>query len=100
MQWNVDSPQDLKDHHPRMGKSRTASNDEELANLIGDRWQTAAEIQRLSGGDTLNVVKTLDRLWEAGRIDRETQAIGIGVRRKGGGAEFRRIRYRRKPHMP
>jgi len=28
------------------------------------------------------------------------QAISIGVRRKGGGAQFYRIRYRRKSNVP
>ncbi|MBW7974386.1 hypothetical protein [Bradyrhizobium sp. BR 10289] len=64
--------------------------------LMDSEWQTAAQIQRLSGGDTLEVAKSLDRLWEAGRIDRETQEIGIGARRKSGGIQLRRIRYRRR----
>ena len=72
--------------------------DGRLAKLVGREWQTAAEIQRLSGGETLEVAKTLDRLWESGLIERETLDIGIGARRKveelncaasGTGANFR-----------
>lgn len=74
-----------------------ASFDVKLTDLVGDEWQTAPQIQRLSGGETLIVAKALDRLWEAGRIDRETREIGIGAKRKSSGAQFRRIRYRRTP---
>ncbi|MDA9392448.1 hypothetical protein CO683_24490 [Bradyrhizobium ottawaense] len=81
-------------------KSLNISFDEKLARIMSFEWQTAAQIQRLSGGGTLEVVKALDRLWDAGRIDREAQALSIGVRRKGGGAQFHRIRYRRKPTVP
>ena len=79
-----------------MEKHRSGSFDEKLGDLLSSEWQTAAQIQRLSGGETLEVVKTLDRLWEAGLIDRDAQELGIGARRKGGGLQFRRIRYRRK----
>jgi hypothetical protein len=48
----------------------------------------------------LEVAKTLDRLWEGGLIERETLDIGIGARRKDGGAQLRRIRYRRKMSKP
>jgi hypothetical protein len=80
-----------------MDKDRSVSLGEKLEGLVGDEWQTAAQIQRLSGGETLEVAKMLDRLWEVGRIDRETLDIGIGAKRRGGGSLFRRIRYRRKP---
>lgn len=70
--------------------------DDKLTELLGYEWQTAADIQRLSGGKTLEVAKTLDRLWERGLIDREMLDVGIGVRRKGGGIPLRRLRYRRK----
>ncbi|MBP1294222.1 hypothetical protein [Bradyrhizobium elkanii] len=71
-----------------------------LAELVSREWQTAAEIQRMSGGETPEVAKTLDRLWEGGLIERETLDIGIGARRKGGGAQLRRIRYMRRMSKP
>jgi hypothetical protein len=69
--------------------------DERLVHLVGEDWQTAAQLQRLSGGDTIEVVKALDRLWRAGRIARESQYLGIGAKRLGGGRQFQRFRYRR-----
>lgn len=49
-------------------------------------WQTAAEVQRASGGETHEIAKALDRLWKAGYLDRDAQEINIGAGRKGGGA--------------
>lgn len=83
-----------------MEKGRRVPLDRRLGNLVGPDWQTAAEIQRIAGGETLEVAKTLDRLWEAGPIERETLDIGIGARRKGGGTQLRRIRYRRRSSKP
>lgn len=79
-----------------MDKNQSAPFEDRLANLLEDEWLTAAQMQRLSGGDVQDVIKALDRMWEAGRIDRETREIDIGAKRKGGGARFRRLRYRRK----
>ena len=79
-----------------MERSGGGPLDEKLAELVGDEWQTAGQIQRICGGETLEVAKALDRLWEVGLIERETQEIGIGAIRKAGGAQLRRIRYRRK----
>ncbi|WP_441237597.1 hypothetical protein [Bradyrhizobium sp. 930_D9_N1_4] len=83
-----------------MDRERNGRLDEKLAKLMENEWQTAAQIQRLSGGETLEIARSLDRLWEAGRIDRQAQEIDIGARRKGGGARFRRIRYRRNTLTP
>jgi hypothetical protein len=83
-----------------MDKGRNGQLDERLAKLMDSEWQTAAQVQRLSGGETLEIARSLDRLWEAGRIDRETQEIDIGARRKSGGARFHRIRYRRSALKP
>lgn len=83
-----------------MDRVRSNSLDEKLVKLLDDEWQTAAQIQRICGGETLEVAKSLDRLWEAGRIEREAQEIGIGARRKGGGVQFRRIRYRQRSPQP
>lgn len=74
----------------------TRSLDDKLARIVGSSWQTAGQIQRLYGGEAHEIANALERLWRAGRLDRETQDIGIGAKRKGGGASLRRIRYRRK----
>ena len=70
--------------------------DDKLTKIIGHAWQTAGQIQRICGGEAHDIATALDRLWRAGRIERETVEIGIGAKRKGGGATLRRIRYRRK----
>ena len=83
-----------------MDKRQHVQLDEKLAELLDSEWQTAAQIQRLSGGETLAVAISLDRLWQAGFIEREMLEIGIGAKRKSGGAQFRRIRYRQKNIKP
>lgn len=75
--------------------ARKKVGDEQLAMLVGSRWQTAAEVQRTFGGVTHEIAEALDRLWKAGRLDRDAQEINIGVGRKGGGRQLRLIRYRR-----
>ncbi|WP_122401365.1 hypothetical protein [Bradyrhizobium vignae] len=72
--------------------------DEQLAKLVGPRWQTAAEIQRTFGGATHEIAEALDRLWKAGRLDRDAQEINIGVERKG--RKLRLIRYRGRARDP
>jgi len=79
---------------------KSGLRDANLINHLSMEWQTAAQLQRLSGGETLEVAKALDRLWARGKIDRETLDIGIGASRKGGGAKLRRIRYRRRSMGP
>ncbi len=78
-----------------MARTQRGSLDDRLAKLVAGEWQTAAQLQRICGGETLEVARALDRLWEAGRIDREAQDIGLGAARRSGGAQLRRIRYRR-----
>lgn len=83
-----------------MDKWRNGQLDEKLAKLMDGEWQTAAQIQRLSGGDAVEILRSLDRLCEAGRVDREMTEIATGGRRKAGGARFHRIRYRLKASKP
>ena len=80
--------------------ARSGLLDGTLIGHLNTEWQTAAQVQRQSGGETLEVAKALDRLWAMGQIDRQTLDIGIGTTRKGGGAKLRRIRYRRKNVKP
>lgn len=78
-----------------MDRDQRGTLDDRLVELVEREWQTAAQLQRLCGGETLEVAKALDRLWEAGRIERDAQDIGLGTARRSGGAQLRRIRYRR-----
>ncbi|MCG2665947.1 hypothetical protein ACFPFP_03265 [Bradyrhizobium sp. GCM10023182] len=78
-----------------MDKWRNGQLDEKLAKLMDGEWQTAAQIQRLAGGDAMEIGKSLDRLCDKGRVEREMTEIATGGRRKAGGARFHRIRYRR-----
>ena len=83
-----------------MDKRQSVQLDKKLVELMDSEWQTATQIQRLSGGETLSVAISLDRLWQAGLIEREMLEIGMGAKRKSGGAQLRRIRYRQKPTGP
>jgi hypothetical protein len=83
-----------------MDKWRNELLDEKLARLIESEWQTAAQMQRLAGGDVLEIVKSLERLCGAGRAEREMIEIATGGRRKAGGIRFHRIRYRLKASKP
>lgn len=83
-----------------MDKWRNGQLDEKLVRLMDGEWQTAAQIQRLSGGEAGDIVKSLDRLREAGRVEREMTEIATGGRRKAGGVRFHRIRYRVKAPKP
>ncbi|MBR0751127.1 hypothetical protein JQ604_02950 [Bradyrhizobium jicamae] len=74
--------------------TRMKDGDERLARTVGLRWQTAAEVQRTFGGVTHEIAEALDRLWKAGRLERDAREINIGVGRKGGGRKLRLIRYR------
>jgi hypothetical protein len=64
--------------------------DDEIDGLLDDTGQSVSQVRlRLGGGRTLDVAKALDRLWEAGRIERDATQIGVRVGRTREGGELR-----------
>jgi hypothetical protein len=88
----------MRNGHPmRPRRSSTSrSFDEKIFELLDGSWRTAGEIRRLlGGGEALIVAMTLDRLWKAGRIEKDDGRIIVGPGRKGGGGELRFLKFRR-----
>ncbi|MBR1088302.1 hypothetical protein JQ621_12590 [Bradyrhizobium manausense] len=79
-----------------MATEPSSPREERLEKLVGEEWQTAAQIRRLFGGESVSVIKALDCLWRAGRIEEDAQEIEIGAKRLGGGGAFQLVRYRRR----
>jgi|GEM_PF-4304717 len=77
--------------------SASRSFDEKIFELLDGSWRTVGEIHRLLGGGEAPVAAmTLDRLWKAGRIEKDDGHIIVGPGRKGGGGELRFLKFRRK----
>jgi hypothetical protein len=77
--------------------SCSQSFDEKVFELLDDSWRTVAEVRRLLGvSQALGVARALDRLWEAGRIEKDAVDIVGSAGRKGGGGELRFLKLRRK----
>jgi hypothetical protein len=71
--------------------------DDEIDGLLDDTGQSVSQVRlRLGGGRTLDVAKALDRLWEAGRIERDATQIGVRVGRTREGGELRLFRCRQR----
>jgi hypothetical protein len=79
----------------RTGPSQ--SFDEKIFELLDESWRTVGEVRRLlGGGEALGVALALDRLCEAGLVEKDAARILVSVRRKGGGGELRFLKFRRK----
>jgi hypothetical protein len=52
--------------------------------------------RRLGSGDSLSVAQALERLSEAGYIEKEVAYTIVAPARKGGGSELRFLKFRRK----
>jgi hypothetical protein len=82
---------------PTSKTSSLQSFDERVFELLDGSWRAVGEVRRLLGrGEALSVAMALDRLWEAGRIDKDTAHVVVGAARKGGGGELGFLKFRRK----
>jgi hypothetical protein len=80
----------------RRRTSSFSSFDDKIFELLDDSWRTVGEIRRLHGrGRALDVAKAIDRLWMAGRIEKDDANVIVGAGRKDGGSELRILRFRR-----
>ena len=81
-----------------MTSRQISSFDEKVLRLLSDTWSTVGEVRRrLGSGDSFSVAQALERLSEAGRIEKEVAyTIVVAPARKGGGSELRFLKFRRK----
>jgi hypothetical protein len=69
--------------------SSSQSFDGKIFEPLDDSWRTVGEIRRLlGGGEAFDVAMALDRLWKAGRIEKDDAHIIVGAGRKGGGGKL------------
>jgi len=88
----------IRNGHPMRSRrtSTSRSFDEKIFELLDGSWRTVGEIRRLlGGGEALVVAMALDRLWKAGRIEKDDGHILVGAGRKGGGGALRFLKFRR-----
>jgi hypothetical protein len=81
----------------RMTFRQISSFDEKVLQLLSDTWSTLGEVRRrLGSGDSLSVAQALERLSEAGCIEKEVAYTIVAPARKGAGSELRFLKFRRK----
>jgi hypothetical protein len=73
------------------------SLDDKILEILDDSWRTVGEIRRLLGaGEALDIANSLDRLWEAQRIEKGAINTIVSSGRRGGGGKLRFLKFRRK----
>ena len=81
----------------RMTSRQISSFDEKVLKVLSDTWSSVGDVRRgLGGGELHRVAQALERLSEAGRIEKEVAHTIVAPARKGGGGELRFLKFRRK----